>query len=686
MSYGEKKRKGNRGPLVATYTYGGALKNKYLNELGERSFNWFRWKDGQEIPLTEEDRERIGLYHADELIAADHDRALWFCEGEKDCDRLRSLGFLATTAPHGVLGKGQGWRPSYTAAVRRFDRVTVLEDNDDAGRTHVALVARELNALGIDVRVVRFPDLPEKGDVSDWLDLGHTAEELAELSEQAPRWQPGDSAEPWSDIEIPASPAYGPEFQSARLPSPFGEWVQTVARSIEVPKALPALLELAIVGAACAKKVVVRMNQTHDVPVNVWSVIALDSGERKSSTFRESMTPVSDWQARVTRSMQRDVAEYAARVDVAKKSLANAKGVAAGKEWGGPEADDVARLARDLADLESRPVVTPKFTIGDASPEATAKLVAIHGRILIASAEGIVFDQMAGKYSDKDMPNLDIYLMGYSGDDYVSERITRESVTAVRPAISMALTTQPEVIAGLGRRTGFTGRGIVPRFWYAIPAPMVGYRNGSDPQPIDPAVRARRNAAIEALLDLPMPDEPHVLTFETAALRTMLDFVGANEARLRPDGDLYELRAWGTRIPGGTARLCGILHMMTHADDLSPWNFRISEATVSDAIGIMKEFLVPHAIVAYSAMGATSETALAMNIVAALKQMGRPEVTRRDIQLRFRASKVADLAAALGLLADWNVVRDLGKRKTDGRPAGPFYAVNLALFAEEDAR
>lgn len=115
-------------------------------------------------------------------------------EGEKDADRLWSLKLPTTTS----LGGSSAWRPEYaeqlTAA--KIERAVILPDNDGAGRKYAAKVAESLHAAGIAVKIVELPDLPEKGDVSDWLDAGHTKEELFDLVRAAKEWAPGAEPEP----------------------------------------------------------------------------------------------------------------------------------------------------------------------------------------------------------------------------------------------------------------------------------------------------------------------------------------------------------------------------------------------------------------------------------------------------------------------------------------------------------
>lgn len=120
-------------------------------------------------------------YRLPELLAADPQATVYIVEGEKDADRLAALGLVATTNSGGA---GE-WKPEFSDHLKGR-RVCILPDNDDAGRNHAAQVANTLVARGIDHRIVDLPNLPEKGDVSDWLDMGGTPAALIQLYEAAP--------------------------------------------------------------------------------------------------------------------------------------------------------------------------------------------------------------------------------------------------------------------------------------------------------------------------------------------------------------------------------------------------------------------------------------------------------------------------------------------------------------------
>lgn len=128
------------------------------------------------------------LYRLPELVAAP-DATVHITEGEKDADRLAREGLTATTNSGGA-GK---WREEYVEALEDRD-VVVLPDNDESGRKHARKVARALHGKARSIKVIELPDLPEKGDVSDWLAAGHTVEELKAVVEATAEWQPANES------------------------------------------------------------------------------------------------------------------------------------------------------------------------------------------------------------------------------------------------------------------------------------------------------------------------------------------------------------------------------------------------------------------------------------------------------------------------------------------------------------
>lgn len=108
------------------------------------------------------------------------------CEGEKDADRVATLGLCATTCNEGA----GAWLDTYSETVRGARLVAVLPDNDAPGRQHAERVARSLRKYGVPVKVVPLPG--DGKDVSDYLQAGGTARALLELIRRAPWWTPSE--------------------------------------------------------------------------------------------------------------------------------------------------------------------------------------------------------------------------------------------------------------------------------------------------------------------------------------------------------------------------------------------------------------------------------------------------------------------------------------------------------------
>jgi hypothetical protein len=128
------------------------------------------------------------LYRLPELISTDPAKPVFIVEGEKDADRLWDQGLVATTNPMGA----KKWLPEYSGFLKDRHAVTI-QDNDSDGVAHVEKVAQSLYGQSRSIRAVKLNGLLKGGDVSDWLDAGHTTEELLELARHTPEWEPTET-------------------------------------------------------------------------------------------------------------------------------------------------------------------------------------------------------------------------------------------------------------------------------------------------------------------------------------------------------------------------------------------------------------------------------------------------------------------------------------------------------------
>ncbi|MAE09344.1 MAG: hypothetical protein CL661_11370 [Bacteroidetes bacterium] len=115
------------------------------------------------------------------LAAIKEGREIIIVEGEKDCDNAEKFGLVATTFAGGT-GK---WLEEYSKWFQEA-KVICLPDNDDAGRKGMRLIASEIVKVAESVSWLELPDIPAKGDLSDWLKIdGNNIEKFSSLVRQS---------------------------------------------------------------------------------------------------------------------------------------------------------------------------------------------------------------------------------------------------------------------------------------------------------------------------------------------------------------------------------------------------------------------------------------------------------------------------------------------------------------------
>lgn len=173
----------DKWPITSTYTYENVAGQPAYRVLrltspdsGAKTFRQQRFVDGRWVAGMD-GVDRV-LYKLPRLLEPElSDEIVFLAEGERDADNLAELGLLATT---NVGGAGK-WLQPYCEALRKR-HVVVLPDNDEPGEKHAALVTKALEGIAASVRVLRLPGLPPKGDVTDWIGGGGTAEQLRAMA------------------------------------------------------------------------------------------------------------------------------------------------------------------------------------------------------------------------------------------------------------------------------------------------------------------------------------------------------------------------------------------------------------------------------------------------------------------------------------------------------------------------
>jgi hypothetical protein len=606
---------------------------------------------------------RVVPYRLPELLA-DETQAVVIAEGEKDCENLAKIGLVATCNAGGA-GK---WTAEH-AAFLRGRRVVILPDNDDPGRNHAHQVAESLQGIAESVRIVELPGLPVKGDVSDWLLAGGTRGALENLATSAREWTPM-ADQPWPDV-IPFDLLELPEFPTHALPGALRVWVEAESHATQTPADLAALLALAVCSAGIARRVVIEARPDWREPVNLFTAVLLEPGNRKSAVFGDALRPLRELESELIESARSTVARAKSERRQDEIKLQKLEKQAADDPHARHEAGSLAE------ELAARPEpALPRLLVDDATAEKIGAILAEQGgRIASMSPEGSVFDLMAGQYSKSGTPQFGVYLMGHSGDDLVTDRQSRPSIRVERPALTCAYAMQPVVIKGLAGNAAFRGRGLLGRFLYAAPQSWIGRREIA-PVPVTPGIREEYHKVVRRLAE--GNDEAVLLLNDDAAGR-LREWEKEIEEMLGDGGDLEMLKDWGAKLAGATLRIVAVLHCVGDGP-----NGNIRKPSIDAAIEIAR-YLIPHAEAVLGMMLASDDSTEddAQYVLKWIERHGRQEFTKSEAQHhgKRRFPRADDIDSALGEITRRGIIRSrpLGV-VGPGRPPSPAFDVNPAIF------
>jgi len=116
------------------------------------------------------------------------ENAVFFTEGEKDSNKLWSIGYPATTSPGGCAAIDKLQNDHKILNALQGKTVWILPDNDPPGREYAEKVACYLYGKAKEVKVIKLP-VALGGDVSDFL-KDNPVSKLGEYVDKTPKWEP----------------------------------------------------------------------------------------------------------------------------------------------------------------------------------------------------------------------------------------------------------------------------------------------------------------------------------------------------------------------------------------------------------------------------------------------------------------------------------------------------------------
>jgi putative DNA primase/helicase len=208
------------------------------------------------------------------------------------------------------------------------------------------------------------------------------------------------------------------------LPSWFRDMVLAVSEDTETPVELAAMMALAVLGTCCQKTFIVSPTPGYIEPLNIWTVAALDSGNRKTAVMTAITAPLLEWQREQQETARQRIVAAQSDQETTKARIKELRAQAARFE----DIADFEKAKKEIQALEQslgEVPASPRLWAEDVTPERLGQLMAEQGeRLSLLSDEGGIFEIMAGRYS-AGIPNIDIFLKAHAGSPVCVDRGSR---------------------------------------------------------------------------------------------------------------------------------------------------------------------------------------------------------------------------------------------------------------------
>ena len=455
----------------------------------------------------------------------------------------------------------------------------------------------------------------------------------------------------------------------------FGDMVASVSNATETPIELPALLGLSVVASVCQRKFVVELEQNYQEPLNIWTVVALEPGNRKTAVLQAMSKPLMEWEHEAIEQVSAEITKKEAERKNQEAQINSLR-----SQYARSSGSDMDDCGKEIVHLESTlPVIPsiPRLWAQDITPEKLGQLMAENDESMsVMSDEGGIFDILAGRYNGG-IPNLDVFLQSHAGSPVKVDRGSRKTVQMQSPALTFGLSPQPEVLKSLTSKPGFRGRGLLARFLYALPESRLGFRL-LNCEPVPSNVSNEYQRGIRSLLDVkPATNsygeiEPYTLKLTPKAYELWKEFQKEVEKDMR-DGEMFEhIKDWAGKLPGVVGRLAGLLHCVEHANE-QPWSIEINGETLEHTLNLAA-VLSRHALAAFDLMGADNDLNSARKVWQWIEKNRKESFSARDCfdALKGTFKRMSDINPAFDVLIERHHIDESTHTQGVGRPSRKF--------------
>lgn len=314
------------------------------------------------------------------------------------------------------------------------------------------------------------------------------------------------------------TPEDPPPFPIGIFPSWLSAYAEALAADLRCPVDLTATVSLGVLSLIANRHQTTITSPTGWTEgANLYLVVGLPPGSSKSPAFNRLTEPLRGYQRTLDDAFAKDYSDWQstrARLTIDEQ---RAKRESMKKDAGAVEKELYSQAHLDLAEHDDAKPQRVELWIGDTTPEAALDpLSAADGRLGILAPEGTVFGTLERAVDRKAgaTMNLDVYLAGFSGDEYIVHRRNRDTPVRIdETRLVMCVLTQPKPLRRILSDSEAVARGFADRFMVSLPSSLVGKRDYTVDHPVPAGLAETYDRMISAIIADHDLTGPRRLTF-----------------------------------------------------------------------------------------------------------------------------------------------------------------------------
>ena len=364
------------------------------------------------------------------------------------------------------------------------------------------------------------------------------------------------------------------QFPIGALPPVLRNMVQAISVTTSTDVGMAGTAMLSSVGYCFTGLYRLAGKPDHTEPPVLYSLIIAQPSERKSPVMHFIKAPFTSFEIKYNEDHKQEM--YQAQQEK-KALLLKVTAMEKAKE---PDPAAIAKLRIQADNIRGDNPI--RIAVDDITPESLAVELSANGTLLMISDEAGMLTNFNGKYSN--VPNLDLLLKAWNGEQYINDRATKGRSKIDRPYLSVTLAGQPYIWDNMVADNIFRSSGLLARFILCFAKSNIGNRR-YDTASVPPAFKESYHALIHQLLKgkFSCKGEEQILQLSQSASKLYVEYCNTYiEKSLTKEMSCCQ--DWGGKMHGLILRIALILHCVDCCSQgIEPSDMNVSETTLINA-------------------------------------------------------------------------------------------------------